>query len=773
MTSEAPAAAAGAVAGSEKQKLNGMGVKKLKALCRQMGISAASKDAKKLRQAILAAKRDGIGEGQVLFADNPTGRDDDEEVLWDVRLGRQRVADGEGFWQEDFDEGYSTVAEAVTQRKYVGFTHLSDSDNLLAIQFCHGSVPLPGCKGNLGDSRRILAAISADAAAVSNIGVFQRKLTTVAHRWLAFGYRNDDTDADRCCKHQLRETVHSAADAVNLGISISPDDSAFSEATVSKYLQQADMTEENGGTNVSFVSYLPPLLIRRWEVGGPTTSIPKFDPSKPRAYDKNGMWASRGCEGPTHFEVVRTGVTEQAREAHAKTLVSDCIAEIVHILTGDGAFLNMGDGVSISATLNDPDSNATKMEQGQGFDTFKILKGERPDEALAARDAAPYFLQQVRFCNPVDSQANRKMQFATREPEFTYGVAPTPPPPPCDASGSESEDDANDISYAAGSSTKRKGSLAQQASSSKQQKGGKNGGRSNPPKKVSKQKRKEAAGSRDAAAPPNPKIYADPDLQGWYDHDSWHPKLPADLTIPVAETIVIRVPVKPPQFGERNLPGLWKNPMKNRRQKGKCIMHAAMRSGVNCISRMVQVILTDFEEGKENNRQIIEQQFNEKFRALGWNIQAKLNPKAKTPKCYELSLSGSLVTKLKTDGILLEDQDLDALPVSCVYKSKLLEIIKATLIRLGRRDHLQELHGFAKVHRWWAMAMKHGYRMRPTADDRAKFTEYARWYYLSKCFYFGHVIWYDWQLFYAFPQLCAAPAPIKPGILHECALSMR
>ena len=52
-------------------------------------------------------------------------------------------------------------------------------------------------------------------------------------------------------------------------------------------------------------------------------------------------------------------------------------------------------------------------------------------------------------------------------------------------------------------------------------------------------------------------------------------------------------------------------------------------------------------------------------------------------------------------------------------------------------------------------------------------TEYARWYYLSKCFYFGHVIWYDWQLFYAFPQLCAAPAPIKPGILHECALSMR
>ena len=54
------------------------------------------------------------------------------------------------------------------------------------------------------------------------------------------------------------------------------------------------------------------------------------------------------------------------------------------------------------------------------------------------------------------------------------------------------------------------------------------------------------------------------------------------------------------------------------------------------------------------------------------------------------------------------------------------------------------------------MAMDQGYRMRPTKVNRSKFTEYIRWYYLTKCFYFGRTIWYDWQLYYAFPELCAA-----------------
>eukprot|EP00966_Prymnesium_polylepis_P314429 7265680-Prymnesium_polylepis.1 len=70
--------------------------------------------------------------------------------------------------------------------------------------FAYGSVPLAGCKNmGLGDSRCVLAGVSADAAQVKNLGVIQRKLTTVQNRWISFGYRTDDTDADRCIQHQL------------------------------------------------------------------------------------------------------------------------------------------------------------------------------------------------------------------------------------------------------------------------------------------------------------------------------------------------------------------------------------------------------------------------------------------------------------------------------------------------------------------------------------------------------------------------------------------
>eukprot|EP00966_Prymnesium_polylepis_P127352 2945275-Prymnesium_polylepis.1 len=236
-----------------------------------MGISARGKDSAKLRKAIVEAKRDGLGGDRVHFFENHSNRIDDEILLWDVRMGRQRVQDGDGFWQEHHATGPATEPEVA--RKWVGFEYLSDADNLLAIQFCFGSVPLKGCKGCLGDSCRVLAGITADAAQVSNIGVFQRKLTTAQERFISFGYRNDGKDAERCVQHQLRESVHSAADAVNLGVSIGPDDAVYSENFIKPYLRQSIASEKAGGTSVSFVSYLPPLAIRRWGDDGPQTSI--------------------------------------------------------------------------------------------------------------------------------------------------------------------------------------------------------------------------------------------------------------------------------------------------------------------------------------------------------------------------------------------------------------------------------------------------------------------------------------------------------------------
>ena len=96
---------------------------------------------------------------------------------------------------------------------------------------------------------------------------------------------------------------------------------------------------------------------------------------------------------------------------------------------------------------------------------------------------------------------------------------------------------------------------------------------------------------------------------------------------------------------------------------------------------------------------------------------------------------------------------MDHLPVGCVYNSLLLDTIRKTLICLNRRDALQELHNQAKVHRRWGMAMTEGYKMQPTRAERKAFVEHIRWYYLLKSFHMGPVIWYDWQMYYAFPFL--------------------
>ena len=53
-----------------------------------------------------------------------------------------------------------------------------------------------------------------------------------------------------------------------------------------------------------------------------------------------------------------------------------------------------------------------------------------------------------------------------------------------------------------------------------------------------------------------------------------------------------------------------------------------------------------------------------------------------------------------------------------VYESEFLEICRDTLIRLDRRDCLQELHQMAKVWKHWAIAMQAGYKMKPTREDR-------------------------------------------------------
>ena len=106
----------------------------------------------------------------------------------------------------------------------------------------------------------------------------------------------------------------------------------------------------------------------------------------------------------------------------------------------------------------------------------------------------------------------------------------------------------------------------------------------------------------------------------------------------------------------------------------------------------------------------------------------QLNPEAKPPKIFKPTLNGSNTHKLFDDAALMEDQDLDSLPVGCKYNSLFIDTIRDTLIRLDKRDALQELHECAKMHRCWGIALQAGYRVRPTAQQVETFVEYIRRY---------------------------------------------
>ena len=632
-------------------------------------------------------------------------------------MGRQRF-EGDGYWQEHYEDEGMLQTDLPA---FAGFSHLIDADQMCCVQFCHGAVNLPG-----SNQSRVLAAISADAAVVRNTG--KRKLTTIQLRWLGFGWRGGEhvtywhdkhgvldpqkftTDADRANRHQLH-AVHSAAHAPNLGVAFSGDGNAFSSTFVAPYLRQSSAHEAAGGMRLSHVSHLPPLMIHKWPTGGPERQIPEMK--------KIGMIFQRtGKNTKTFLDVCRLSCGSNLALSSRARLVLDSLYQVQHILTGDGAFLNNSDQVSISSQLNDPDSNASKTMQNQGFEVCKIEEGEIPQQVLQDRDPNSYFIEQVQFCNPRSSVENLKMQAKTREPDWVYGAAVDKGkdeqlPPTIDA---DSEEDGVDgeagaagattaAQTATSSGSKRKAtaaSLMRRSRAPAQRKS--NPKATKPPAKAKKsQAQRDAESTKDVSAPENVHEYVDPDLRDVYDHETWHPRLPADLSVAVTTTTFIRVPVRPPEFGERNLPGLWGDGSKSRRRKGKCIMHGAMRTGVNNVTKMINLIVKvrhipppappshenrahphspippcalhhsypgshpphlstppysplpqDFEEGKGNNQEIIEESFNKPLEKFG--IACKLNVEAKPPKCYQQSLNGSQTTKTYKDAALLENQ---------------------------------------------------------------------------------------------------------------------
>ena len=751
-------ATATATAPTPTLELNSLKVAELKAILDTMGMTTNGKR-HELVQRIETARRAN--------AQTPEDGDAAEILLWDARLGRTET-DGDGFWQENTDLPSPTDAPPP---KWHGFTHLIDADGMLAVRHWRGNVVLPG-----SNSQHVMAIITADAFTAKNMPQNTTHATTSHLRWVAAGWRGtghtttwkaaggeviaSTTDGDRACRHLLK-TAMNQAEAVNLGMAFCGDNYNYSSNFIGPYLTDSKQREEKDprsgeirGSRVCFTSHLPPVLI----------NLPRKDGEGVRELIP-GFTGKRQGEGKKSRRKVYTLMSVESLwiDIEDRAIVNaDCKLLVHHVLTGDGAFLLYGDQISINAALNDPDSNASKKEQQEVCEVVVLELGDTFAGVADKRCSDPGYLEDSQRCNTVDVEENRRLQHMTREPETASGLNSGRPRTNPGTAPAQATEEADRVQTEQAQEVRNDQVQAQPVQGSTKRKApSRRGGATKrtagampaEAAPVTKEVRRRAALSRDPIAPANEPKWANPHLRGVYNHETFFPK-PIDANAPVTSRTLVRMMIVPPKFGERNLPGLWKDVQLNKERKGKCIMHGAMCSGVNNLQYATQAIIDAFENNTGNERDLVQRFYNEPLTEMGLGeLALKINADAKPPKIYKQSLNGSAVTRLHEDGMLMRDLDLDSLPVGGVYTSKVLEITRKMLIRLDRRDALQELHRFAKMFKEWSLAMHHGYKMKPTDSDREQFVEHARRYVFLKAFYFGHLIWYDWQLYYTFPFL--------------------
>ena len=79
---------------------------------------------------------------------------------------------------------------------------------------------------------------------------------------------------------------------------------------------------------------------------------------------------------------------------------------------------------------------------------------------------------------------------------------------------------------------------------------------------------------------------------------------------------------------------------------------------------------------------------------------------------------------------------------------RLLLAVRTTYRKLGAGLDPTHLVAWTEVLTHWATAMRAGYTLRATPEDRATFREHATWYVMKKSrVRNGITIWYDWQMY--------------------------
>ena len=213
---------------------------------------------------------------------------------------------------------------------------------------------------------------------------------------------------------------------------------------------------------------------------------------------------------------------------------------------------------------------------------------------------------------------------------------------------------------------------------------------------------------------------------------------------------IVRMPVSPECFARELPDALWDSGKHGSitRRLGTCIMHCAMRTGESTVGGATNLLRNIYSgepsplrgENKARDKRIIDG-FLVTLRELKIRDIIQLSEKG---ELVDVSFNGSDAANLWTDIAKSADGG----------NSVFLPALRKVYRDFGYGVDASKIEGWASVLEHWALAMRAGYELRATHNDRRLFALHARLYVFEKALIDRKLLtWYDWQMFATMPLL--------------------
>ena len=261
---------------------------------------------------------------------------------------------------------------------------------------------------------------------------------------------------------------------------------------------------------------------------------------------------------------------------------------------------------------------------------------------------------------------------------------------------------------------------------------------------AAKKKHKQLLGSAASdGREAKPKVYKDPHVRTLkYDHRGFIPRLDGDADDALDSTMdewnLVRFPVIP-EFFDRDFDAVWDKEFgKLEDELGGCLVHGGMRTGEGSLGWLVKPLVDRYAK----HRNTIEKHLNAALkRNLPYWYRTLISQNNKG-EMNDIALNGSDVAVLFND---FSDDNKE---------SELMRAVRKSFKEVGIDDAIAHLDEWEECLRHWGKAMKVGWKLHTTEEDRRLFSIELRLYVLKKVMIKNEGLkWYDWQFWSIFPIL--------------------